>query len=236
MNALTPISDRRLLHEAIDTTPPVAGVRAALVRGLWAGGCLLLSCALASCQCLPRGAAQCQTGGHGTASCQACGDTTGGCAAGGCAAGCETGGCGMGTGWSCCSGGGTCGPNLYLGCVDNWRVRRHARACADRAWHRGHAPGGRGSCHYREGFTQAFVDLAEGGDGTPPGVPPERYWWCLYRSSCGQRFAEEWFAGYDAGVGTARSLAFCPNPTILLGPSAGGAGSPPPDYTTGRVP
>lgn len=129
-----------------------------------------------------------------------------------------------------------CGPNMYVGCVDTWRVRRNARSCADRAWQQCLAPGGRGSCHYREGFTQAFVDLAEGGDGTPPGVPPERYWWCLYRSSSGQRYAEEWFAGYEAGVGAARSLAFCPNPSILLGPSAAGAASPPPDYTTGRVP
>jgi hypothetical protein len=203
--------------------PPITGWG----RAVWAGGGLLALGVLASCQCLPKGSA---------VNAQRCTDPSASSAASCQQNRCDAGGCEPHSGWADCRGGAGCGPNLYIGCIDTWRVRRYALASADKAWRRCHNPGGRGSCHFRDGFDQAFVDLAEGGDGTPPGVPPERYWWCTYRSACGQRFAEEWFAGYEAGVEAARALAFCPDPGILLGPSAGGAGSPPPDYTSGRTP
>lgn len=61
------------------------------------------------------------------------------------------------------------------------------------------------SCHFREGFTQAYVDMAEGGNGTVPPIPPERYWKSKFRSAPGYARAEEWFAGYRTGAGMAEA-------------------------------
>lgn len=60
--------------------------------------------------------------------------------------------------------------------------------------------GGDVSCHFREGFEQAYIDIAQGADGTPPGVPPERYWNTGYRNPEGHVRAEQWMAGYHAGA------------------------------------
>jgi hypothetical protein len=83
----------------------------------------------------------------------------------------------------------------------------HARARA--AAHRGLLAYGRHcnahpSCHFREGFVQAHIDLADGGNGVPPAVPPERYWNRRNRSANGYAKAGEWFEGYQAGVAMAQ--------------------------------
>lgn len=53
---------------------------------------------------------------------------------------------------------------------------------------------------FSTGFVQAYVDVAEGGSGNTPAVPPERYWKRCNRTASGHGRAEEWFAGYRAGA------------------------------------
>jgi hypothetical protein len=60
---------------------------------------------------------------------------------------------------------------------------------------------------FRQGFVQAYVDIALGADGTLPAVPPERYWKVCQRDPDGYCEADHWFAGYTAGA--QRALASC---------------------------
>jgi hypothetical protein len=90
--------------------------------------------------------------------------------------------------------------------MESCRVRRHAKSQARKSmtrlwWQTKSLP----SCDFREGYTQAYVDLAEGGNGEVPAVPPERYWKSKYRSAEGYSRAEDWFAGYRAGVEMAQA-------------------------------
>ena len=62
---------------------------------------------------------------------------------------------------------------------------------------------------FREGFVQAYVDIALGGDGALPPVPPERYWKTCRRNPNGYSKADHWFAGYTAG--SQRALSSCWN-------------------------
>lgn len=99
-----------------------------------------------------------------------------------------------------------CGPNCYDPMLDSCRVRRKARERARKSmtrlwWQTKSLP----SCHFREGFTQAYVDMAEGGNGTVPAVPPERYWKSRYRTASGYARAEEWFGGYRTGASMAEA-------------------------------
>lgn len=61
--------------------------------------------------------------------------------------------------------------------------------------------------HFRQGFIQAYVDVALGANGRTPPVPPERYWKVCERDPDGYVEAEHWFAGYEAGA--QRALASC---------------------------
>lgn len=56
---------------------------------------------------------------------------------------------------------------------------------------------------YREGFIQAYEDIAKGGNGVVPAVPPKRYWKSRYRSPQGRMDAYQWFAGYESGANMA---------------------------------
>lgn len=53
---------------------------------------------------------------------------------------------------------------------------------------------------YKDGFTQAYVDIANGGNGECPPIPPPRYWNAFYRSQCGEQYTNQWFDGYRAGA------------------------------------
>ena len=62
------------------------------------------------------------------------------------------------------------------------------------------------NCHpgtnsdFRQGFIQAYVDIALGANGVLPAVPPERYWRACKRDPQGYCEANDWFAGYSAGA------------------------------------
>ena len=172
--------------------------------------------------CGPLRGAPC--GWEGSAPCgeQACGNgqcQTGGEYQGACyeQTGCEQ-GCGPNGGCDGCAMG--FGPNCYIGCIDTIRVRMNARANARRVLRATYGPRPRISCHYADGFEQAFVDLAEGGDGTLPPVPPQRYWNAEYRCPGGSGCAREWFVGYEAGAAAADATVPCPHPVIPLSGTA----------------
>ncbi len=70
-----------------------------------------------------------------------------------------------------------------------------------------------GRCHphaeseFKYGFVQAYVDVALGGDGRIPPIPPERFWKSCNRHPDGYCEASHWFAGYAAG--SQRALGSC---------------------------
>ncbi len=60
---------------------------------------------------------------------------------------------------------------------------------------------------FRYGFQQAFLDIANGGSGALPAVPPPRYWTAPYRTTWGHNKALDWFEGYEAGASAAKCSA-----------------------------
>jgi len=88
----------------------------------------------------------------------------------------------------------------YMPFIDNIVVHKTAGCCASRA-----LTAYRRQCSepvskdFSTGFTQAYIDLAEGRMG-PPSVPPSRYWSAYYRSCDGRWRVEEWYAGYHTGL------------------------------------
>ena len=56
------------------------------------------------------------------------------------------------------------------------------------------------------GFEQAFIDVAQGGWGMTPAVPPRRYWGLCYRTDAGKQHACDWLSGYSAGADRALAM------------------------------
>lgn len=53
---------------------------------------------------------------------------------------------------------------------------------------------------FREGFIAGYHDVANGGKGCPPSVPPRKFWSWKYQTAEGQCKVNEWFAGYPYGA------------------------------------
>ena len=96
-----------------------------------------------------------------------------------------------------------CWPNCYVPFVDDCKVKVRAKCLANDALER--LDCGTPSCHFREGFIQAYVDIAQGSDGLIPATPPQRYWGMMFRNEPGHARAQEWFHGYSVGVDSATS-------------------------------
>lgn len=117
----------------------------------------------------------------------------------------------------CCGGScGSCGPWICIeSCcfcrrLDEWHAGIAARRCALESL----AAQGSCSCDYSRGFVQAYVDLAHGATGQVPPVPPQRYWSVCFRTCPGHDRADQWFAGYQAGVASANGGLGAPCQTI----------------------
>lgn len=87
---------------------------------------------------------------------------------------------------------------------DRHTTEKTARRCAAHALHQikkqyGEKP----PSDYAAGFEQAFVDVASGGNGVTPPIPPSQYWNAHYRTPAGRRHAQMWFDGYRDGVASA---------------------------------
>ena len=53
---------------------------------------------------------------------------------------------------------------------------------------------------FRDGYQQAYIDIALGDSGEVPPVPPEEYWAAHYRTPTGYLQSQEWFTGYKLGA------------------------------------
>ena len=104
---------------------------------------------------------------------------------------------------SCTAAGCVAGPQ-YSRCFDEHVAARGAIKRADRSLKACYAR--RPPVDFQDGYRQAFIDIALGGRGQVPAVPPERYWSTCYRTAEGHQLAQHWFAGYAAGGARALSL------------------------------
>jgi hypothetical protein len=104
---------------------------------------------------------------------------------------------------------------LYRTKVDCVCTTLAAKRCA---WEALAASSCNRGCDFNDGFVQAYVDVFRGSNGTPPPVPPQRFWWACARTNSGQARATEWFAGYHAGASQALS---CNCGTLREVPSSG---------------
>lgn len=53
---------------------------------------------------------------------------------------------------------------------------------------------------FGRGFRQGYYDVASGGDGCPPVLPPRRYWSVRYMNMDGRARTEAWFSGFRYGA------------------------------------
>lgn len=53
---------------------------------------------------------------------------------------------------------------------------------------------------FGRGFRTGYYDVASGGNGCPPILPPQRYWSVRYMSTEGRARTEAWFAGFRYGA------------------------------------
>ena len=80
--------------------------------------------------------------------------------------------------------------------VDAWHAWKYYRtACPDESWY---------PHHYGKGFRAGYRDVANGGDGCPPTLPPSCYWSVCYQNPAGQQKVQEWFRGFVFGANAAR--------------------------------
>jgi len=81
-------------------------------------------------------------------------------------------------------------------CSDSWHAWRcYQTACPDNPDY---------PHHYGKGFRQGYRDVAAGGNGCPPTLPPSCYWSVCYQSPAGQAKVQEWFRGYVFGANAAQ--------------------------------
>jgi hypothetical protein len=91
-----------------------------------------------------------------------------------------------------------------LGCASiEDKQYRHSKAIEARlAWYSSAGVPGRihSGADYASGWRKGYYDVAMGGRGCPPSVPPEKYWGTKYQSSAGHQAIQSWYAGYQNGA------------------------------------
>lgn len=81
-------------------------------------------------------------------------------------------------------------------CSDSWHAWCYYRAsCPDDSYY---------PKHYGKGFRAGYRNVAGGGDGCPPTLPPQCYWSVCYQNPVGQAKVQEWFRGWVYGANAAR--------------------------------
>jgi len=61
------------------------------------------------------------------------------------------------------------------------------------------------SVDYAKGFEDGYYDVASGGEGCPPPLPPKKYWGVSYQSPVGQEHVKAWFQGFRDGAAAAKA-------------------------------
>jgi len=54
--------------------------------------------------------------------------------------------------------------------------------------------------HYARGWKQGYIDVAEGGEGCAPPLPPDCYHSCIFQCADGQAAIRSWYRGYQDGA------------------------------------
>jgi len=92
------------------------------------------------------------------------------------------------------------GKYWYFGHLDNLLVKCTAHRCASRDLKQFTCDGEKMNRDFRDGYTQAYIDLAVGRPACVPAVPPKKYWYAWHRSCAGRDAVEQWYAGYRDGL------------------------------------
>jgi hypothetical protein len=97
-------------------------------------------------------------------------------------------------------------PHYHCGSPDGHRDHLSVKKAAVKAANQSlsEQDGGSVSRDFKYGYQQAYIDIANGGSGPLPAVPPPRYWAAPYRTTWGHNKARDWFTGYEAGVCSAK--------------------------------
>lgn len=74
-----------------------------------------------------------------------------------------------------------------------WIYYRHN--CPDETWY---------PIDYGKGFREGYRNVAGGGDGCPPTLPPQCYWSVCFQNPIGQAKVQEWFRGFVFGANAAK--------------------------------
>src|SRR5262245_2314634 len=86
--------------------------------------------------------------------------------------------------------------------IEDWRMQSQYRRLAQSAY----SSTGNTYCHiphsvdFQQGFVEGYADVASGGDGCAPALPPKKYWGAAYSSPNGQEHTKAWFAGFREGA------------------------------------
>ncbi|HVJ83242.1 MAG TPA: hypothetical protein VNC50_19405, partial [Planctomycetia bacterium] len=100
------------------------------------------------------------------------------------------------------------GAALSIGCAQLQDSRMEARnkSMARAAWRNqgGAFQYAAHPVHFREGFIAGYSDIASGGDGCPPALPPKCYWSVAFQNPSGQERVKAWFDGWREGVAAAK--------------------------------
>jgi hypothetical protein len=111
------------------------------------------------------------------------------------------------------------GCGCYVPFLDNLYTKERAKASARRSfYHYQRQSGHRLSADFQAGFCQAYCDLALGGNGKTPPLPPPCYWRAQYRTPAGHACVQQWFEGYAAGAIQAENDGVRTYNTIPLAP------------------
>ncbi|WP_437191419.1 hypothetical protein [Planctomicrobium sp. SH527] len=112
----------------------------------------------------------------------------------------------------------------------------HIKMAAHREWkHYVHLcpPDDPHRCYFKDGFIDGFMNVASGGQGCLPAIPPRKYWKSCYETEDGQLKIQAYFQGYPEGVqaafetGNSRSTRL---PTSIHANSSANCPSCPPTH------
>ena len=53
---------------------------------------------------------------------------------------------------------------------------------------------------FKDGFEAGYENVAEGGTGCLPALPPRKYWKVFYQTPAGRAMANAWFEGFAHGA------------------------------------
>jgi hypothetical protein len=111
----------------------------------------------------------------------------------------------MGPGTGCSIVNGLSSALRHNDCIDEFMVSYRNRAWSAKSWHANKHR----FCdqqHNREfeaGYRAGYENVASGGDGCTPSLPPRQYWGWRYQSPEGQAKVGAWFAGFPHGAAAA---------------------------------